>query len=163
MDANAPQFLVALEASGLGLAIRQSPWVYPAANVGHVVSVVLYAGAVATLDLMLLGVVRGDDRVASLKRARSWAMALFVAVALTGLVLFIAEASHVALNRVFQLKLVLIVGALVNAAVLGARAIRAAEALPDDASLPPSVRGAAYVSLALWIGVVALGRFIAYV
>lgn len=90
-------------------------------------------------------------------------MALFVAVALTGLVLFIAEASHVALNRVFQLKLVLIVGALVNAAVLGARAIRAAEALPDDASLPPSVRGAAYVSLALWIGVVALGRFIAYV
>jgi len=31
----APQILIALEQSGLGAAIRQSAWAYPAANVGH--------------------------------------------------------------------------------------------------------------------------------
>ncbi len=163
MDAGAPQILVALEGSGLGLAIRQSVWVYPAANVGHVVSLVVFAGCVAVLDLVLLGVIRVDGRARFLARARSWAMRAFLLVALTGAVLFIAEASHVALNRVFQLKLAFIVGALLNATIFGARAVATAANLPDAAPMPTAARVAAMASLCLWIGVVALGRFIAYV
>ena len=33
----APAIFVALEQSGFAAAIRQSPWLYPAANVGHIV------------------------------------------------------------------------------------------------------------------------------
>ncbi|MFM9940200.1 MAG: DUF6644 family protein [Hyphomicrobiaceae bacterium] len=163
MDAGAPQILIALESSGLGLAIRQSVWAYPAANVGHVVSLVLFAGCVAVLDLLLLGVIRVDGRAQFLARARSWAMRAFLLVALTGTVLFIAEASHVALNRVFQLKVALIVAALLNATIFGARAVAAAADLPETAPMPAAVRAAAIASLSLWLGVVALGRFIAYV
>ncbi len=163
MDAGAPQILIALETSGLGLAIRQSVWAYPAANIGHVVSLALFAGSVAVLDLVLLGVIRVESRAAFLTRARSWAMRIFFLVAMTGAILFIAEASHVALNRVFQLKLLLIVAALLNATILGARAIAIAASLPETAPMPAFVRGAAMASLGLWLGVVALGRFIAYV
>ena len=51
----APQVLIALEQSGLAAAIRQSVWAYPAANVGHIVSLTLFAGSVAIMDARLLG------------------------------------------------------------------------------------------------------------
>ena len=46
----AAPFLVALEQSGLGAAIRQSAWAYPAANVGHILALTLFAGSVAAMD-----------------------------------------------------------------------------------------------------------------
>lgn len=163
MDASAPQWLVALEASGVGAAIRQSIWIYPAANVGHVVAVAGFIASVSLLDLVLLGAVRPAGRRALVARARRWTMALLALVALTGLVLFTAEASHVALNRVFQVKLALIAMAIVNGLVMGGRAEAALAALPDEAPPPNGARFAAVVSLCLWLSIVALGRFIAYV
>ncbi len=44
----APQVLIALEQSGLAAAIRQSVWAYPAANVGHIVALTLFAGSVVS-------------------------------------------------------------------------------------------------------------------
>jgi hypothetical protein len=76
MDQAAPQLLIDLEASGLGLAIRQSVWAYPAANVAHVVGVVLFGGAIAVMDLTLLGVVSSSDRVRIIVGARRWAIVL---------------------------------------------------------------------------------------
>ena len=38
MNDAASAIFVALEQSGFAAAIRQSPWLYPAANVGHIVS-----------------------------------------------------------------------------------------------------------------------------
>ena len=163
MDAAAPGWLVALEASGAGAAIRQSVWIYPAANVGHVSSIVAFAGAVTVLDLTLLGAIRARARGALISGARRWAAVFLMSVAATGAILFIAEASHVALNPVFQIKLGLIGLGLVNALVLGRSAITKATSLPDDAPLPPTARTAALASLAIWLSVAALGRFIAYV
>ena len=55
MTHEAPAIFVALEQSGFATAIRQSPWLYPAANVGHIVSLVFFVGAVAVMDVRLLG------------------------------------------------------------------------------------------------------------
>ncbi len=163
MDAGAPAILVALEGSALGLTIRQSVWAYPVANIGHVVFVTLLAGGIAVMDLAMLGVIAARGRADLIARVRRYVIALLVLVIATGGVLFIAEASHVALNPVFQAKMALIALALVNALWLGRRAMRAAAQLPDDVPLPPAARWAALVSLVAWIGVVGLGRFIAYV
>jgi len=163
MDASAPQILLALEGSGLGLAIRHSVWVYPAANVGHVLAIVVFAGAVTLLDLMLIGAVRLRERGRMVAVARRCAMTALAGVVLTGAVLFIAEASHVALNRVFQLKMIVVLLALLNAATFGARAVAAATAWADDEPLPGQARAAGFASLALWLGAAGLGRFIAYV
>jgi hypothetical protein len=162
MDGSAPQWLVALEGSGLGAAIRQSVWIYPAANVAHVVAMAAFAGSVVLIDLILLGIVRPAGRALLLQRARRWTMACLSLVALSGLVLFMAEASHVALNRVFQLKLGLIALAILNALVLGSRAEAAIAKLTDTEPTPAHARAVAAASLLLWLCVVALGRFIAY-
>lgn len=163
MDVAAPELLRWLEGSQLGLAIRQSTWLYPAANVGHVVAVAAFAAAVALLDLTLLGIVKARQRARLLAGARTWAICLVAAVAVTGATLFAAEASHVAQNRVFQVKMALIAAAAINAWWLGGRAVRAASRLPDDAPLPTPARVAGALSLLLWLGVIGLGRFIAYV
>ena len=57
----APEVLIALEQSGLAAAIRQSVWAYPAANVGHIVALTLFAGSVAIMDARLLGVTGEAD------------------------------------------------------------------------------------------------------
>lgn len=161
MDASAPQILVALETSGLGQAIRQSAWLYPLANVTHVVAVVSFTAAVAVMDFALLGWL-GYSNLVLARGARQAAIALFALVVLTGLTLFVAEASHVAMNRVFQLKLLFIALAGANAILLGRRVLadEAGEETTEQTAV--AARVAAILSLASWLAVVALGRLIAY-
>ena len=51
--ASAP--LLALEASGLGQAMRQWLWLYPSVETVHIVGIGLLFGSIAVLDLRLLG------------------------------------------------------------------------------------------------------------
>ncbi len=55
MEHAAPALFVALEQSGFGVVVRQSVWIYPAANVGHILALFCFAGAIAVMDLRLIG------------------------------------------------------------------------------------------------------------
>ena len=70
----APAIFVALEQSGFAAAIRQSPWLYPAANVGHIVFLTLFAGAIAVMDVRLLGGLSATAPGPLLARARNVAL-----------------------------------------------------------------------------------------
>src|SRR5438034_10124117 len=94
----APPIFVALEQSGFSAGIRQSPWLYPAANVGHIVSLTFFAGALAVMDVRLLGGFAATEPAPLLARARLIALAALAGMAITGFVLFAAEASHLVLN-----------------------------------------------------------------
>src|SRR5258708_21252714 len=99
----APAVFVALEQSGFAAAIRQSPWLYPAANVGHIVSLTLFAGAVAVMDVRLLGGLAATAPAPLLGRARAFAVVALLCMAVTSSLLFSAEASHILLNPPLQL------------------------------------------------------------
>jgi hypothetical protein len=158
----APQVLVALEQSGLAATIRQSIWAYPAANVGHIVALTVFAGSVAIMDARLLGAFAAAPPADVVRPARRAAMLGLLLMAITGSVLFTAEASHVAMNPVFQIKAALIALGLLNALFAG-RALDAVLAdTPAHVPLPARVRLAALLSLAIWISVAACGRLIAY-
>ncbi len=158
----APAIFVALEASALGAAIRQSTWLYMAANVGHIVSLVVFAGAVAIMDVRMTGALAATSPAYILKTARRVAVCAFIGLLLTGAILFIAEASHVIVNPVFQVKLVLIALALVNIALFEIYTAPKVKTLPPLAPLPPAARAAGFLSIGLWIAVAAAGRTIAY-
>ena len=159
---DAPQFLIALEQSGLGAAIRSSPWAYPAANVGHIVALTLFAAAVAIMDLRMLGAFAGTAPASVVYSARRAAMLGLALMALTGFMLFTAEASHVALNRVFQIKALLIGLGILNAVLIAGPAVANIAGVPANAPLPARARTAAVISLLIWISVAACGRLIAY-
>jgi hypothetical protein len=158
----APQVLIALEQSGLAAAIRQSVWAYPAANVGHIMALTLFAGSVAIMDARLLGAFAAAPPMDVVRPARHSAMLGLLLMAITGSMLFTAEASHVAMNPVFQIKAALIGLGLLNAIIAG----RALNAWVGSAkafeAMPFRVRLSALLSLAIWISVAACGRLIAY-
>jgi uncharacterized protein DUF6644 len=158
----APQFLIALEQSALGAAIRQSVWAYPTANVGHILALTLFAGSVAMMDARLLGAFAAAPPAAIVRPARRMAIAALALMAATGFMLFTAEASHVALNRVFQIKAGLIALGITNALLVARPLDRALEATPAFAPLPGRVRLAGGISVAIWVSVAACGRLIAY-
>jgi hypothetical protein len=97
-----------------------------------------------------------------LSRARGFAVAALVGMAVTGFVLFSAEASHLAVNPVFQLKAALVGAGLVNVALYEFMARREVEKLPPGAIMPARARIAGLLSLVIWVAVAACGRSIAY-
>src|SRR4051812_46481388 len=117
MTGEAPAIFVALEQSGFAAAIRQSTWLYPAANIGHIVALVFFAGAVAVMDVRLLGGFAETSPARVIGRSRTVAIVVLVGMAVTGFILFAAEASHLALNPVFQIKAALVVAGLANVAI----------------------------------------------
>jgi hypothetical protein len=162
MHPAAPAFLVAIEQSEIGALIRQSVWMYPAANVAHVVAIALFAGAIAVMDARMMGAMTGSDPARVVRGARRAAILALLAVLASGAVLFTAEASHVALNTVFQIKMALIGFGLVHALVIGGRAVRALDGLGPQAPMPGYARVAGALSMLTWLSVVGLGRYIAY-
>ena len=154
----APAIFVALEQSGFAAAIRQSPWLYPAANVGHIIFLTLFAGAIAVMDVRLLGGLSATAPGPLLARTRNVALAALAGMALTGSLMFSAEASHLALNPVFQLK----AAGLINVAIYQFWAKLAVEHLAPSASMPARAKVTGALSLVIWIAVAACGRSIAY-
>jgi hypothetical protein len=150
--------LAAIEASAFAQAMRRSVWLYPIANVLHVLGVMSFFAAVAAMDVKAA---RGSSTAevrAFVIRIRPLAITLLVMQTMTGIMLFLPEASHIAHNAAFQAKLATILLALLN--VL---ALEAALGQTSPVAAPPAaVRLSAIASLALWLAVAALGRLIAY-
>lgn len=158
----APAIFVALEASDIGAAIRQSRWLYMVANIGHIVALTFFAGAIAVMDIRLAGGLSETSAAKVIGGARRVVIAALIALAVTGAALFTAEASHVVLNRAFQVKTALIVLGLANAAWVEFTIVPKLRNLPATASLPSGARTAAILSMAAWLGVAICGRAIAY-
>lgn len=160
--------LLGLEGSAAARAFRGSLWLYPAVEILHIVGFVALVGSAFVLDLRLLGRLRSlpiTDAVHSLSR---WARRSLLLVVPSGLILFIADATTLAANPAFQLKLVLLAAAGMNAAVFHRIVFRDAEVRRDDAwrnhaPLPLPARLVGVLSIVLWFSVIACGRLIAYV
>ncbi|RAI46047.1 DUF6644 family protein [Rhodoplanes roseus] len=149
-------FLAALEASGLAAQVRGSSVLYPAANVIHVVAVLVFFAAVAAMDLRILRVLRGPPPARVVARLRPVAIAMLVLIAASGALLFLPEATRMGPNPAFLAKLAVIGLAMANLAAND-------WALRHGAERSALARTTAAASLALWLGVAALGRLIAYV
>jgi hypothetical protein len=162
MTDTAPAIFAAIEASGFGAAIRQSRWLYMIANVGHIVSLMVFAGAVAVMDLRMAGALSATSPGYVLKAARRVAIVGFAGLVLSGAFLFTAEASHVIVNRVFQIKLGLIALALLNVALFEILIAPKVKDLPPLTAMPSGARAGAIASIAIWTAVAICGRSIAY-
>ena len=155
MEHAGPAWLLALEQSFAGQYVRDAVLLYPLANVAHVLAVLVFFAAVAVMDFALLGLLPGAP-ARIMARFRRLAVAAFGVLVLTGSVLFLPEASAVAANPAFLVKLGLIFLGLANVRLLG-WAMQGA-----GADVPVLARACAVVSLLVWLLVAACGRFIAY-
>jgi hypothetical protein len=127
----------------------------------HVLSLMVFFGLIAIVDLRMLGVVFRDAPFSRLSaKLLPLAVAGFAIVTVTGLVLFFANPVDYYHSLFFRLKLVFLLLAFVNLAVFHHWLQRDA-LLWDTAERPPvRVRSAGAASLVLWLLVVACGRYI---
>ena len=159
--------LGAVEASGLGQAMRESLWLYPAVEIVHIVGIGLLFGSIAILDLRLLGF----SRIISAKRLAShvlpWTAAAFLLIVPSGLMMFTAHASDFISSPVFAVKMCLILAAGVNAALFHAIVFPSVGVWDSEEMRklgpPPSARACAAASLLIWISVIACGRLLAFI
>lgn len=151
--------IAALQASPFGAWARGSAYAYPAANLMHLLGLVLLVGGIGLLDLRLAGAFRSLP-VAPLSRALTpLAVAGLALMIPSGLTMFAADATPLAGSTLFRWKLALIVLALANAVAFR---LRWGRDIDRNGAVPPAARILAVASLALWLTVAALGRLIAY-
>ncbi|MSP67452.1 MAG: hypothetical protein EXQ96_05055 [Alphaproteobacteria bacterium] len=161
--ATGPAWAILIEHSALGHLIRGSVWVYPAANVAHVVAVAVLVGAIIVFDLALLGLTRDIAPVRLARLCLPVARVAFAVAVPTGVVMFTAEASFIIQNPVFLIKLGMIAAALVNIVAAHAGPFRAIGTWGwAVGTVPGTARTTALLSLVLWPAVMIAGRLIAY-
>ncbi len=142
-----------LAAVGQATGVARSALIYAAVSAGHVLGIALLLGPIILADLAILGVVRTlDERgVATLRLTARIGVALAM---VTGILLLSSKPAEYFLNGAFLAKIGVLMLALANAIVFECRATRARDGIS---------RIQAGVSIALWLTVLALGRWIAFV
>ena len=151
-----------IEASSVARWMREALWAYPAVEAIHILALGLVVGSIVIVDLRLLGLSR-DVSISRLSRhALPWTVGAFIVAMFTGLLMFTAHAEDFLTNRVFAVKMGLILLAGVNAGMLHAGPWRTIAQWDTGATPPARVRFSAALSIATWISVVACGRLLAY-
>jgi hypothetical protein len=136
--------------------MRSSHFLYPLANVIHILAALTFFASVAAMDVKLLRASSIGEARVFMAQIRPWAAIALVVQIASGLLLFAPEATHMWMNPVFRVKLILIAIALVNVIVVE-MLIRG-----GDDNARSAAKGSALVSLGLWLSVAAGGRLIAY-
>ena len=144
-----------IEASGFGTAARESAWLYPAANLVHLLGLVCLVGGIGLVDLRLAGAFRSLPLAALSRALTPVAIAGIVMLVASGTILFAADATALVRSPRFRTKLALIAAALANAVAF--RLLWRGEEQPRAV-----LRAMAGASILMWLSVAALGRLIAY-
>lgn len=134
--------------------IATHPWLYPMLEALHVVGIALLLGSLTLLELRVWGFGAALPMAPLARLALPLTLAGFALAAGTGLTMFASQPAELLANRVFVVKLTLLVLAGLNAASFHARG--------GLQSLDRVARVQTLISLGLWLAVIICGRWIAY-
>ena len=145
----------ALEATPIGDGVKNSVWLFPAIEAVHLLALALLGGAVLMLDLRLLGVGLTGQPASRVERdTRPWLIGALATMIVTGGLLGVSEAVKLYDKQAFWVKMIALAVALVFTF-----AVKAPLARRDPGLIG---KGAAVVSLALWLTVAIAGRWIGF-
>ena len=138
-------------------------WMFPLLETIHVFSLVAVLGTIALVDWRLIGLASRDHSVTTLSRqALPWTWGGFVLAVISGALMTVGQAGEYITNPAFQLKLLLMALAGLNMAAFHLIPWKSVGRWDAGAPTPLAARLAGGLSLALWIGVIAAGRWIAF-
>ncbi len=148
-----------IEASGFHNAIANSPWAFAAIESIHLLALAAIGGAVLVVDLRMLGLGLTSQPVPELARnAYPWFVGSLVVMFATGIPLFISEPTKCYYSTPFWVKMTSLLLATLFAFTIRRRVTRA-----DVGRVRPLVyKIVGVVSLGLWFGVGAGGRWIGF-
>jgi hypothetical protein len=144
-------------------ALRESGLPYPIILSLHLTCIAVFGGMILMTDLRLLGLVMRSTPVSDMiRQLRPWKALGFVIMITCGSLLAGAKLANYYDNPYFQIKLTLLLLVGVHAWVFH-RSVYGKTANLDSAAVMPRVaKVAACLSMVLWLGIMSMGRWIAY-
>ena len=152
----------AIESLPFVQALAQSPALFAAVETVHTLGFVVLVGAVFFFDLRVLGLGKAIPVRALARLLLPWSCAALAIIVPSGLALFAVNADLLVDSRTFQLKMALLVAALMNAGYFLTGPLARAKAWDVDVPAPVGAKVSAILSLFIWCAVIACGRWLAY-
>jgi len=148
-----------IEASTVGQLIKNSPWAFAVIESIHLLALSVIGGAVLVVDMRLLGLGLRRQSVAEIARdAYPVLVGSLIVMLVSGVGLFASESVKCYYSRPFWVKMTSL-----SLAMLFTFTIRRKVTLAEDTRLRPIwMKLVALVSLTLWFGVGAGGRWIGF-
>lgn len=151
-----------IELSPIADWVASSPIGFPNVEVVHVIAICVVFGTVAIMDLRLLGLASGADRVTDLSRdTLTWTWGAFLLAAISGTLLWMSKAHVYMRDPWFYAKMILIGVAGINMAIFHAVTWKTIGQW-DGGKPPRAAKIAGFTSLALWIVVIFCAREIGF-
>lgn len=150
-----------LDQSDVAVLIRQSPLLFPAIEIVHIIGFIVLVGSAFLFDLRLLGLAKKLSVRDVADYVLPWSRGSLIFVIPSGILLFISQAKALSTNGVFGLKLILILLAFINAGIFHRFTFDSTSDW-QTSGIPLAARAAAIISITLWICVITCGRLIAY-
>lgn len=144
-------------------AIRESALVYPILLGTHLACIAFFGGMILMTDLRLLGLSLKNLTITEVVGGlRPWKRLGGVIMITAGLLLATSEAVKYAPNPYFWTKMVILSLIGVHALIFRPIVYNKTEELDRSPVIPTKAKVAASLSLVLWLGMICMGRLIAY-
>ena len=144
--------------TAIGTFIHSVTWAFPLVEAIHIVALVVLLGTTMLVNFTLLGIVRGWSPSRVAHNVSWYSNCALVGVIVTGVLLFVSDPWRYYANEAFGLKILMLGLAVLVQFTIYPRVVRI-----DPAFTRLPGRLVACVSLALWFGIGAAGRAIAFV
>jgi hypothetical protein len=152
-----------IDHTALSQTIQATKWVVPTVQTVHILAIAVVASSALMIDLRLIGVF-WPNRPMNAVSARFlpliwWPLLILLA---TGVIMITGEPARSLKNPAFQLKMALLIAALIVTALF--QFLQRRNAAFGDLRTGPRVTAAAIaiVSMLLWCSIIFAGRWIAY-
>ena len=144
-------------------ALRSSRWTYASVNTAHIVGFAILFGAIVPMDLRLMGWWRAIP-IGTFARILVPVSVAGLLLAITaGALLFSIRAVQYAGTTLFQVKMALVLCAVLNALLLRKAAQWELLQAATNVVPPPRLRLAGALSIGLWLAVITCGRMLAFI
>jgi hypothetical protein len=157
------QFTEWLSRTAFSISIQSHEWIIPTVQSIHIVAIGVVIASVFMIDLRVLGLAGRDQTLMqTTQRFGPWLSASLCVLLLTGILMIIGEPARELLAFSFWFKMCLVaIGTLV--ASVFQIALRRNEQEWEEALVHRwTVKSLAILTLLIWVGIIILGRLIAY-
>lgn len=142
--------------------VEANEWFWPSLEIFHFLGLCLLLGALIIIDLRMAGFFRSVSADA-VHKLLPLVLIGFAINLITGVLFWYGDPMRYAVNIGFQIKMLLIVLAGINALVYQFKIAPVMHTWNESDPSPLLAKSVAYISLGAWTGVLLLGRLIPYV
>lgn len=148
----------ALEHAAWVMKIAETGWLYATISVTHYFTLFVLVGSIVLVDLRILGVAARSQSVTQVAETLfPWTWTALVLALVSGFLMFTTDGGDYYPDRVFRVKMTVILLALISAVIVQ-RNVRKWDQAP---SISTGAKLVAFVSIVLWVGAILAGVEIA--